>query len=407
MKGGVYGYMRKKSNIDTESLKGFKVKLYPTDNQRKELNRNIQVSRAVYNLGLEMQNNIYENGGKYIRYFELITEFGRMRNEDSDKIWLKDVSINTIRETLHNLDNAFIRFFKKQNRYPKFKSRKHSKKSFSIRSDRTHIYGEYIRISGLKDPMILAKNHHIPDDKRMYNTVVSFDGYDYWFSCTVESEKIDMTGIETYKPIGIDVGIVNMITTSDGDFYKYSDYSKYEKRLKRQQRRLSKDHNRYYKESLDTRTKYEDIQKSKNYYKRLKKRFKTISKMKNKRMNDIHTATKQIVNKNPSAIVIENISVREQLKDNWIHKYIPQMMYYEIHRQLKYKAADRNIPVIVAEKGYASSQICSRCSNRGYLKRRMFICSHCGYKEDRDLNAAYNLRNLAITSLPNSMAISA
>ena len=399
--------MISKINANTDRLRGFKVKLYPTDNQKKELDRNIQVCMAVYNLGLEMQNNIYENGGKYIRYIEIASKFAEMRNNDPNKKWLNDTSIGSIRATLRNLDNAFMKFFDRINRYPKFKSRKTSKKSFSVRSDRTHIYGRYIRISGLKDPMILAKNHHIPDDKRLYNTVVSFDGYDYWFSGTFETEKIDMSNIEKSQPIGIDVGIVNMITTSDGDFYKYSDCSKYEKRLKRQQRRCTRDKNRYYKESLDTRTKYEDIQKSKNHYKRLKKRFKTISKMKNKRVNDIHTATKQIVNKNPSAIVIENIFVREQLKDNWIHKYIPQMMYYEIHRQLKYKAADRNIPVIVAEKGYASSQICSNCGCYGYFKRRIFKCSHCGYKEDRDLNAAYNLRNLAITSLPNSMAISA
>lgn len=399
--------MISKPNVVVESLRGFKVKLYPTDNQKKEIDHNISISRAVYNLALEMQNTIYENGGKYISYFAMTTEFSRMRNHDLDKAWLKSISVNTIRTTLRNLDNAFMKFFNKINRYPKYKSRKHSKKSFSVRSDRTHIYGEYIRISGLNDAMILAKNHRIPSNKRLYNTVVSFDGYNYWFSGSIEYDIIDTNGIEKSDPIGIDVGIVNMITTSDGKIYKFSDCSKYEKRLKRQQRRLSKDYNRYYKESLDTRTKYEDIQKSKNHYKRLEKRFKTISKMKHKRMNDIHTATKQIVCKNPSTIIIENISVREQLQDQWIHKYVPQMMYYEIHRQLKYKAFNRNIPVIVAEKGYASSKICSRCGSKGYFKHRTFKCSYCGYKEDRDLNAAYNLRNLAITSLPNSLAITA
>lgn len=396
--------------MNTDCIKGFRIKLYPTNSQKIEIDRNIQLSRAIYNLGLEMQNNVYKNGGKYIRYFDMITEFSRMRNNDEDKYWMKEISIGTIREVLQNLDNAFMRFFNKQNNHPKFKSRKYSKKTFPVRSDRTTIYGKYIRISGLKDPMILAKNHNIPENKRMYNTIISFDGYNYWFSCTIESEKVCMHNIEKSEPIGIDVGIVNMITTSDGAFYKFSDSKKYEKRLRRQQRRLSKDYNKYYNQSLDTRTKYEDIPKSKNHYKRLEKRFKTISKMRNKRLNDIHTATKQIVSKNPSAIVIENISVREQLRDKWFRKYVNvnQVMYYEIHRQLKYKASNRNIPVITAEKGYASSQICSRCGNRGYLKHRIFRCSHCGYKEDRDLNAAYNLRNLAITSLPNlQMATSA
>ncbi len=111
-------------------------------------------------------------------------------------------------------------------------------------------------------------------------------------------------------------------------------------------------------------------------------------------MNDIHTATKRIVDSNPTAIVIENISVRKQMKDKYMRKYSPYMCFYEIHRQLKYKAADRNIPVIIAEKDYPSSQICSNCGCKGYIKHRVFKCSHCGYKEDRDLNASYNLRNL-------------
>ena len=387
--------MRKPSKIDNGFLKGHRVKLYPNENQRKELNLNIQAARGIYNLGLQMQNESNEQGTGFIKYFDLITRFGKMRNEDPDYSWIKSVSVGVMRETLNNLDSAFQRFFNKQNRYPKFKSKKKSKKSFSTRSDRTAIYGEYISISGLNDKLVLAKNHGIPEGVRMYNTVVSFDGYDYWFSCTCETPEIDMSNVLKSEPIGIDVGIVNMITTSDGDFYKFSDYSKYEKRLKRQQRRLSKDYKRYFTESLDTRTKYEDIPKSKNHYKKLQKRFKTISKMKNKRRNDIHNATKQIVSKNPSAIVIENISVLEQLQDPWMKKFTNEMMYYEIHRQLKYKAAMRNIPIIVAEKGFASSQICSNCGKVGYIKHRVFKCSHCGFREDRDLNAAYNLRNLA------------
>lgn len=387
--------MRKPSKIDNRFLKGHRVKIYPNENQRKEINLNIQVARGIYNLGLQMQNDSYDQGMGYIKYFDMITRFAKMRNDDPDYSWMRSISVGVMRETLNNLDGAFQRFFNKQNRYPKFKSKKKSKKSFSTRSDRTTIYGEYISISGLTDKLVFAKDHGIPEGTRMYNTVVSFDGYNYWFSCTCETQNIDMSEIEKSEPIGIDVGIVNMITTSNGDFYKFSDCSKYEKRLKRQQRRLSKDYNKYFTESLDTRTKYEDIPKSKNHYKRLQKRFKTISKMKNKRMNDIHNATKAVVSCNPSAIVIENISVKEQMQDLWMRKFTHEMMYYEIHRQLKYKAAMRGIPVIVAEKGFASSQICSNCGEIGYLKHRVFKCSHCGFKEDRDLNAAYNLKKLA------------
>ena len=397
--------MRKKANMCTNSLIGFKIKIFPTDDQKIEINRNIHTARAVYNLGLEMQNKSYQDGNGYIGFYQLITEFSKLRNSDADKKWLQSISIGTIRETLHNLDNAFMRFFNKQNKYPKFKSRKTSKKSFTVRSDRTRIYGNYISISGLENRLVLAKNHNIPDNVRLHNTVVSFDGINYWFSCAIEKEEEEYKFPMQEEPVGIDVGIVNMITSSDGTFYKFSDCTKYEKRRKRQDKRLSKYYQKYYEESVNTRTKYEDIQKSKNYSKRIKDRLKTIFKIRNKYRNDIHTATREIINKNPSAIVIENISVREQQKDKFMRKYSPQMMYYEIHRQIKYKSANAGIPVLIADRNFPSSQICSRCGNRGYLKRRIFKCPHCGFKEDRDLNAAINLRNLAYQQVPNENGI--
>ena len=388
--------MRKRAHINSEFLTGYRVRIYPTDNQRREINKNIHAARAIYNLGLEMQNNAHADGRQYIGFYDMITEFARMRNYDPDKSWLKSISVGTMRETLHNLDTAYKRFFKGQNRHPKFKSRKSAKQSFSIRSDRTSIQGEYIRVSGLSDYLILAKNHQIPSNARMHNTTISFDGMNYWFSCTIEREPIDISDIPKTEPIGIDVGIVNLLTTSDGEFYKYSDTTKLDKRLKRLQRRLSKDYQQYYQQSLDTRTKYEDIPKSKNHYKRLIKRLKTIQTISHKRMNDIHTATKRVVDKNPSAIVIETISVKHQVAENpWIRKYAPHMAFYETQRQLQYKAALRGIPVIKADASYPSSQLCSCCGARGKLNHRKFTCPICGHTEDRDLNAAKNLRSLA------------
>ena len=130
--------------------------------------------------------------------------------------------------------------------------------------------------------------------------------------------------------------------------------------------------------------------------KRLKAQFKTYQKIKHKKHNDINNATKHIVEKYPSAIVIEDIRVSDQVKKSWLKKFTPNMLYYEIHRQLKYKAADRGIPVIVAEKEYPSSQICSRCGVRHKVYgNKIFICNTCGLRIDRDLNAAYNLRDLA------------
>ncbi len=264
--------MRKRSNVNQNRLKGFKIKLYPTEDQKNDIDRIFQLSRAVYNIGLDMQNKSYESGNGYIQFYNMVTIFSDLRNHSEMK-WLQDISINIIRETLNNLDNAFSRFFSKQNRHPKFKSRKRSKRSFSTRSDRTHIYENYVSISGLKNRMVLVKSHNISINARLWNPTVSFDGLNYWFSACYETESKYKNNIPNQDhPIGIDVGVVNMIVTSDNDVYKYSDRSKYEKRKRRLDKRLSKDYNKYFQESLDTKTKYEDIQKSKNHYKRLQKK---------------------------------------------------------------------------------------------------------------------------------------
>lgn len=388
-----------KCNANTDILRGRKIEIYPTDIQKEKIQKCIDITRAVYNLGLEIQNKIYEEQGKgsYIHHYNLRI-IGNLRNNDPNYKWLQEIQMSTIRESLLRLDNAFKRFFSHQNCHPRYHSKKKSKKSFTVRSDRTIIKNDrFIQIPDLG--LVDCKNHNIPIDTKVYNTVITFDEYNrYYLSFNIEDNNIpiDMSDIQQTDAVGIDVGIRNMITTSDGDYYHFSNTKKHEKRLKRQQKRLSKHYNRLLEESLSTRTKYEDIPKSKNMWKLLYEQHKTYNKIHNKRMNDIHTATKRIVEKNPSCIVIEDISVENIVRKNkWFNKYKPQAMFYEIHRQLQYKAEDRNIPVIKADNDYPSSQLCSNCGNIYKTTHSIYRCPVCGLIMDRDLNAALNLKKLA------------
>lgn len=388
-----------KCNANLDRLRGHKIKLYPTDEQKAMINKVINIYRAVYNIGLDMQTTNYKNGKKYIQYYQMCKVFSNMRNNDPDYQWLNEITMSTIRQALVNLDHAFKNFFNKVFLYPKFKSKKHSRKSFMVRSDRVYIRDDrYIQVPDIG--IIYTKYHQIPLGSRVYNASIVFDGYDYWFTCQYEREFINMDNIPKSEPIGVDVGIRNLITTSNGEFYKLSDTRKYEKRLKRQQRRLQKSYDHYIAESMRTKTKYEDVPKSKNMQKRLNKRFKTIQKIRNKRKNDIHTATKRIVDSNPSAIVIEDIRTKDLIHTTpWIRKYKP--CFGMIHDILKYKAEDRNIPIIIANHNYPSSQICSRCGNKRKVYHETYKCNVCGLKIDRDLNAAINLRNLAYQNCIN------
>ena len=136
--------------------------------------------------------------------------------------------------------------------------------------------------------------------------------------------------------------------------------------------------------------------KSRNF-KKLKKSIKGIyERISNKRSNDINCATKSIVNRYPSTIVIEDISVRSMQKDDWFNSHITEGYFYEIRRQLEYKANIRGIEVIVAEPDFPSTKMCSNC---GFIKNlhgnKIYKCPVCGLRMDRDLNASINLRNLA------------
>lgn len=393
------------NGINKNRFKGFKIKIYPTSEQCAKINQIMNTYRAIYNIGLNIQNENHDSGNKHLSYYSMCSIFKDMRNNNPEYYWMNTISMSTIRQALVDLNNAFNTFFDHKTRFPKFKSKKRYKKSIGLRSDRVYIRETYI---GLPDiGYVLVKNHPIPIHTRVYCTRISTDGYgNYWFSCEIEREMVDMSSIHKTEPVGIDVGIRNMITTSDGKYYHYSDVSKYEKRIRRQSKRLSKHYNRILEESKRTKTKYEDIPKSKNMQKLEYARNRAYKKISHKLMNDIHNATKEIVSNNPSAIIIENIRVTDILKNNRMRNYAPYLRFYEIRRQLEYKAADRGIPIIVADEHYPSSQICSRCGNIRHIgSDHVYKCTVCGLRIDRDLNAAYNLRNLAYQNVNSTYEV--
>ena len=380
----------------TEKLmRGIRIKIFPDEKQKQEIKKNIDVSRAVYNLALEIQKSNYDSGGKFIPYFDMINKFTQLKKLP-EYWWMNTVSAGTVQSSLRNLDNAYNLFFKNASKYPKFKSKKNYHQSVSMRSDRTRAHGEYFKVSGISG-RIFANNHIIGDDEKLYDIVISTDGHDNYFLSFSREIDIEVED-HTSDIIGIDVGIRNMMTTSDGSYYHFSDTKRLERISARRKRRVSKYQRKYLDISNHTRTKYDEVPKSKNYEKALIYSTKTAKKIVNKRRNDIHQATRSIINKNPSAIVIEDISVNEIINNkNWMRKYAPQMMFYEMHKQLRYKAEAKGIEVIVADRDFPSSQICSNCGFKHKIYgNHTFSCPICGFHEDRDLNAALNLRNYAL-----------
>lgn len=390
-------------NIPSDKvLRGYKVKIYPTKEQIDEMENTFHIYRTVYNIALGLENEAYEKDGTFITFFSMCKIFSKFRN-DGTYPWLKSVSMGTIRQALNDLDRAYSKFFKKFTNHPRFKSRKYASKTFETRSERTYIKGTQIQLSGFENGYIEAKDHHIPKG-RMYNTRVTFDGDDYWFSCQMLRDKKGPSSAPQTEVIGVDVGIRNLATTSVEETYHFPDsLKKLDRRKKRQQKRLSRYINNILIETNRTKTKYEDIEKSKNMQKCQKALRKTYKKISNIRNNYLHEITKSIVESNPKAIVIEDIKVKDFIKDPWMRKYIPEMCFYDIHRRIIYKAEDRNIPVIKAPKEYPSTKKCSRCGMEHDLhNNKIFKCPNCGLRLDRDINAAFNLRDFGIQMIQNA-----
>jgi putative transposase len=151
--------------------------------------------------------------------------------------------------------------------------------------------------------------------------------------------------------------------------------------------------------SKQTKTKFDNIQKSKNLLK-LEKDIKRLHiKIKNILDNNIHTFTKKLVDLNPKAIVMEDLNVKGMMKNRHLSKAIGEAKFYEIRRQLEYKCLWNNVELVVADRWFASSKICSCCGNKKdklSLSERVYVCDICEVKIDRDLNASYNLRNLVL-----------
>ena len=378
-------------------LRGFKIKLYPTEEQKLILNKQISLFRFVYNWALEVEHsNYHNNGSHFLRHREMYDKLKEFRNTPGNE-WLKELPLNSARHAVISLINAFLCFFERNCKYPRFKSRKHSNKYFIVRGERVRFKGDYVHIEGFKrGDYILIKKPPIPryDNMKKYNCVIKFDGIDYWLSFTTELYDPMEFNEPTTEGIGIDLGLRKLAQLSNGKSYKLPDTEKLQRRKKRQQRKVSKDIRRRLEEAKQTRTKFEDVQPSKSMIKRAQKYRKICTKITNINRTFIHGMTSEIVSTNPEFIVVETLNVVGMLKNKYLAKNISAASFGTISYQLKYKAKRKGIPFVKAPIDFASTKICSNCGNRYDVKRsEVYKCPVCGLTIDRDLNAAINLRN--------------
>lgn len=378
-------------------IKTIRVMLIPNNRQKTKLFQYANTAKFAYNWALGREKDNYKNGGKFISDGDLRKEFTRLKKtEEYD--WLNDISNNVTKQAIKDACSAYKRFFKGYSRFSKFKSRKHSTPSFyqdnvKIQFTDTHVKVEGFVSSKKKNKqklnwIRLAEHGRIPINCKYINPRFKHDGLNWYLTIGIEYEDSDF--IPTNDGIGIDLGIKDLAICSDGNKYQNINKTQKVKKLKKRKRRLQRFISRRYEKNRkgECYCKTSNIIKSENELLRLN------HKLTNIRQNYLHQITSEIIKREPSFICIEDLNVSGMMKNRHLSKAVQQQGFYEFRRQIEYKSVWNNIPVVIADRFFPSSKLCSCCGN---IKRdlklsdRIYKCE-CGNVIDRDYQAALNLK---------------
>lgn len=386
-------------------IKGIKVMLNPNNKQRAKLFQYVGASRFAYNWALNIQQENYKNGGKFISDGDLRKQFTQFKKQE-EYSWLNSISNNVTKQAIKDACDSYKRFFKGYSKFPRFKSRKRSKASFyqdncKIKFTETHVKVEGFTTSKKKNKqkinwIKLSEKNRIPTDCKYINPRISFDGLNWWISVGIEYEN--NYEVPVNQGIGIDLGIKDLAICSDKYVYKNINKTKRVKKLEKKRRRLQRQISRKYNINKEGSS----YRKTSNIIKSEKKLLKLNHRLTNIRKNYTHQATTEIINREPTFIVLEDLNVVGMMKNKHLSKAIQQQCFYEFYRQIQYKSLWNNIKFIEADRFYPSSKTCSECGNikkQLKLSDRTYICEECGCVIDRDLNASINLMKYGLQSV--------
>ena len=378
-------------------IKSIKVRLNPNNKQSTKLFQYAGCARFAYNWAISREQDNYKQGNKFLSDSELRKEFTQLKKQ-SEYQWLNEVSNNVTKQAIKDACNTYKRFFKGQCKYPKFKSKKHSTPSFyqdniKIQFTDTHVKVESFSMSKKQNKqklnwIKLCEKGRIPTDCKYMNPRFTYDGL-YWY-VSVGIEVNDNTTLPLNEGIGIDLGIKDLAICSDGNTYKNINKTQTVKKLEKKKRRLQRSISRKYEKNK----KGANYCKTSNIIKREKELLKLNHRLTNVRQNYLHQTTSEIVKREPSFICIEDLNVSGMMKNKHLSKAVQQQGFYEFRRQIEYKAMWNNIPVVIADRFFPSSKLCSCC---GSIKKdlklsdRIYKCE-CGNVIDRDYQAALNLK---------------
>ena len=376
-------------------LKSFKTEINPTEEQKVSIRKTIGTCRFIYNFYLAHNKELHESGKKFMSSSQfrvwLNNEFLPSHPEYS---WIKEAYSKSVTQAVNNGQTAFKNFFNHKSAFPKFKKKGRSDvKMYFVRNNPKDCLCERhrIKIPSL-DWVRIKEKGYIPTTKDGYvikSGHVSIKADRYYVSVLIEIPD-NRIASHSGEGIGIDLGLKDFAIASNGKAYKNINKSaklkKLEKELIREQRSLSR---KYENLKKGESTQKRNIQKQKLKIQKLHHRIDNI------RTDYINKIIAEIVKTKPSHITIEDLNVSGMMKNRHLSKAVASQKFYEFKTKLLAKCREYGIELRVVDRWFPSSKTCHCCKNIKKdlkLSDRIFKCD-CGYIEDRDFNAALNLRD--------------
>ncbi len=366
--------------------KAYKFRLYPNEIQKEQIHKTFGCTRFIYNHFLEMKQQEYKQTNQSKTTYECIKEIPTLYAE---RPYLKEVDSMSLRCAIFDLENAYQGFYQKIRNYPNYKS-KYDKNSYrtnlitSTYKGKTYenikldLISHTITLPKLKEMKIKGYRNMKEINGRIISATISKEKNGKYYVSVLYEQDIPIPTFIPNHIIGIDLGIKNIVITSNHEKYNnQKPIQKYEQLIKRKQRELSRKQ-----------------KGSNNYYKCKQKLAKLYSKLKNARFYITHEITKKLTDTN-DIIITETLKVKNMIKNHKIAKSLIDVTLGEIIKQLEYKSIWKGKKLYKIDSYYPSSQLCSVCGYQNKITKnlnvREYICPKCQSKLDRDCNAAENI----------------
>ena len=368
-------------------FKAIKVRLYPNKEQEQLINQLLGCYRFVYNYMLALRQQEYKDNNNTLSLYDLTKYFHETLRKDEKYFWIKEQNTKVMHQAIRQMLDAYDNFFKHYKGYPKFKSKKDKQSALfpigTISRCNTFETKHISLITTLKNikfrcSSLYFKRLQAYKDKIRSATISKTKSGKYHLSILIDIPQNEYIKFKKAgKSVGIDLGVKDFVITSNEDKFENEHFlKKQEKKLKKLQRQLSR-----------------KVKGSNNRNKARIKLAKAFEHLVNQRENYIHFVVNELL-KMYDTIFMEDLEVEGMIKNRKLSKSIQEVCFYRFKEILQSKALVNNKQVVLIDRYYPSSKICSDCGYKNKdlkLSDRYWICPECNTKHDRDINAARNI----------------